>query len=110
MLDNIVVVTVAMDLTTAYSGASAHLEAAGVEDGGRRSSCAGTAGEGVFHLTKVERLRARGSCEEAEDSLPGACVLPIKPHHSVVGLVVVLELLAESDCLGTRNATESSDS
>jgi hypothetical protein len=67
VLDDIVVVTVAVDLVAAVGGASADLETAGVEDGGGRAGCIGAAGEGVFHLTEVERLAARGLCEDAKD-------------------------------------------
>jgi hypothetical protein len=110
VLDDIVVVTVAVDLVVAVGGASADLEAARVEDGGWRTICAGAAGEGVFYLAEAERLAARGRCEDAEDFLAGACVLPVNPSDPVIGLVAVLELLSESDCdLGTRKATEGRD-
>lgn len=100
----------AVDLVVVVSGASADLEAAGVEeDGGGGTAFAGAAGEGIFHLTEVERLVTRRFCENAEDLLAGACVFPFYPGDPVVGLVAVLELLAKGDCLGTRKAAEGGD-
>lgn len=99
----------AVDLVAGVGAASADLEAAGVEDDGGGAAGLGAAGEGVFHLTKIECLATGGVCEDAEDLLAGACVFPINPHDPVVCLVVVLEFLAEGDCLGTREAAEGGD-
>ncbi len=99
----------AVDLVVVIGGASADLEAARVKKGGGRAAVAGAAGEGIQHLTEAERLVTRGFCENAEDLHTGACVFPLDPSDPVIGLVVVLELLAEGDCLGTCKAAKGGD-
>jgi hypothetical protein len=110
VLDDIVEAIVAVDLlAVVLGGASTDLDATGVEDGGGRAAVAGAAGQGVLNFTEAKGFAARGLCEHVEDLHAGACVFPFGPGDPVVGLVVVLELLAEGDCLGARKAAEGGD-
>lgn len=109
MLDDIVESIVAVDLVVGVGAAPADLETAGVEDDGRGAGRVGAAREGIFHLTEVECLATRRCCQDAEDLLAGARVFSVNPHDPVVCLVIVLELLAEGDCLGTRETAEGRD-
>ncbi|KAI1841277.1 hypothetical protein JX266_012513 [Neoarthrinium moseri] len=108
MLDDIVVVTMAID----FAGCGftpTDLETAGVKEDGRGAAIAGTAAKAVRHLTEAERLATRGFRENIEYLLAGACVLALGPSNPVVGLVAIPEFLAERYSLGTGKAAEGSD-
>ncbi|KAK9413744.1 hypothetical protein SUNI508_11687 [Seiridium unicorne] len=108
MLDNIVVVTVAVDLVGGGL-APTDLETARVKEDGGGPVIAGAAAKSVLHFTEAERLATRGFCENIEDLLTRACVFSLGPSDPMIGLVVILEFLAERDCLGIGKATEGGD-
>jgi hypothetical protein len=59
VLDDIVEVTMTVDLVVVVSKASADLGATGVLDGGGGAAFAGAASEGIFYLTELERCETR---------------------------------------------------